>query len=195
MRYPADQKAETHKKIVEAAARSFREHGSEGQGIAALMKDLGLTHGGFYKHFESKEDLFVNAVQRGLEEIRERMLAVARGARKGEELHAIIEYYLSLEHLQHIGGGCAIAALGQEIGRQPVHIRAQINATQRATMVALSPFLPGKSVVEKRNNFFVLFSGMTGAMVMARTIADPAVQKEILAAAKKFYLDAFVAKA
>ena len=62
-------------------------------------------------------------------------------------------------------------------------------------MIALSPFLPGKSMVEKRNNFFVLFSGMAGSMVMARTIADPEVQKEFLAAAKKFYMESFVGKA
>jgi TetR/AcrR family transcriptional repressor of nem operon len=194
MRYPADHKAETHKKIVEAAARSFREHGGEGQAIAALMKDLGLTHGGFYKHFESKEDLFVDAVQRSLEEIREQMLAAAHAAPKGQELRAIIEFYLSREHLQHVGGGCAIAALGPEIGRQPVHIRARINATQRATIIAIAPFLPGSGMVEKRNKFFVLFSGMTGAMMMARTIADPVVQQEILDAAKEFYLVAFAAK-
>ena len=124
MRYPEDQKAETHKKIVEAAARSFREHGLEGLGIAALMKDLGLTHGGFYKHFESKEDLFVDAVQRGLEEIRDQMLAAAHAAPKGQELRAIIDYYLSIEHLHHLGGGCVIAALGQEISRQPLAVRA-----------------------------------------------------------------------
>lgn len=194
MRYPEDQKAETHKKIVEAAARSFREHGLEGLGIAALMKDLGLTHGGFYKHFESKEDLFVDAVQRGLEEIRDQMLAAAHAAPKGQELRAIIDYYLSIEHLHHLGGGCAIAALGQEISRQPLAVRARINVAQRANMIALSPFLPGKSMVEKRNNFFVIFSGMAGAMVMARTIADPEVQKEILAAAKKFYMESFVGK-
>jgi TetR/AcrR family transcriptional repressor of nem operon len=63
MRYPVEQKAETHDRIVEASARSFREHGSEGQGIAKLMKDLGLTHGGFYKHFESKEDRWRQSLQ------------------------------------------------------------------------------------------------------------------------------------
>ena len=62
MRYPVEQKAETHERIIEAAARSFREHGSEGQGVARLMKDAGLTHGGFYRHFESKEDLYVDAI-------------------------------------------------------------------------------------------------------------------------------------
>src|SRR5215469_6879081 len=127
MRYPAEQKAETHDKIIAAAARSFREHGSEGQGIAKLMKDVGLTHGGFYRHFESKEDLYVNAITKALDQAGDRMVAVARAAPKGEELRAIIESYLSIEHLEHTGAGCPIAALAPELGRQPASVRKRIN--------------------------------------------------------------------
>src|SRR5215472_10148601 len=109
MRYPAEHKASTREKIVNAAAQSFRERGSQGGGIASMMKDLGLTHGGFYRHFGSKEDLYVQAVTRAFQQAGDRMLEAAKRAPKGGELRAIIESYLSLEHLEHVGQGCAIA--------------------------------------------------------------------------------------
>ncbi len=97
MRYPVEQKAETHQRIIDAAARSFREHGSEGQGLARLMKDAGLTYGGFYRHFESKEDLYGSAIARGFQQAADRMVAAAARAPQGKQLRAIIEHYLSVE--------------------------------------------------------------------------------------------------
>src|SRR5277367_5547277 len=93
MRYPAQQKADTHEKILAAAARSFREHGSENNGIGQVMKELGLTKGGFYRHFESKGDLYAAAVGRAFEEQGNRLTAVAEAAPKGAELRAVIEHY------------------------------------------------------------------------------------------------------
>jgi len=194
MRYPAKQKDETHKRIVQAAAKSFREHGSEGQGIAALMKDLGLTHGGFYKHFGSKEDLFLAAVERSLEESGDRLIAAAKAAPDGQELRGIIEYYLGIEHLEHVGHGCVIAALFPEIARLPISVRAKINALMAVYMKRLLPFVPGDGVAEKQRKFRILFPSMAGVLMVARAMADPSVQKDILAAAKKFYVDAFVSK-
>src|SRR6266700_3557185 len=98
MRYPAEQKAETHEKILAAAARSFREHGSDANGIGQVMKELGMTKGGFYRHFESKGDLYAKAVARGFEETTKGLLRVAKAAPKGQELRAIIEHYLSVGH-------------------------------------------------------------------------------------------------
>ena len=117
MRYPVEQKAETHEKIIDAAARSFRERGSEGEGVARLMKDVGLTHGGFYRHFESKEDLYVDALTRGFQQAADRMIAMAANAPRGEQLRAIIETYLSVEHLEDPGGGCVLSTLAAEIAR------------------------------------------------------------------------------
>src|SRR5258708_32270300 len=105
MRYPVQQKAETHQKILSAAARSFREHGSEANGIARLMKELGLTHGGFYRHFDSKDDLYAEALAQGFKEVGDRLTAVAEAAPKAQELRAIIERYLSVEHLGDTGAG------------------------------------------------------------------------------------------
>jgi TetR/AcrR family transcriptional repressor of nem operon len=194
MKYPAEQKAETHEKIVTAAARSFRERGSLGEGIANLMKDLGLTHGGFYRHFENKEDLYVQAVTRGFQETGDRMVAAAKAAPKGGELRAIIERYLSLEHMEHAGQGCVIAALAQEIARQPPAVRSKINAAMESYRERLLPFLPGKSGLEKRKMFFILFPALAGVLMMARAITDAGARKEMLAAARQFYTEAFAGK-
>src|SRR5580704_13034969 len=115
MRYPADHKSETHEKILAAASRSFREHGSESNGIGGVMKELGLTKGGFYRHFDSKGDLYAEAVARAFEEMGDRLVATAKAAPKGQALRAMIENYLSTEHLNDPGTGCAIAALAPEL--------------------------------------------------------------------------------
>jgi TetR/AcrR family transcriptional repressor of nem operon len=191
MRYPIEQKAETHERILDAAARSFREHGSEGQGVAQLMKDAGLTHGGFYRHFESKEDLYVDAIARGFQEAADRMLAAAAKAPPGAQLRAIIEHYLSLEHLEDPGGGCVLPALAAEIARQSPAVRARINAAMRSYRERLLPFFPGNDDAEKRRQFIVLFPAMAGVLMTARAMTDPAARKETLAAARHFYINAF----
>src|SRR5260370_26443387 len=127
MRYPVEQKAETHEKILAAAARSFREHGSEMNGIGQVMKKLGLTKGGFYRHFESKGDLYASAVVRAFEELGDLLVAVAEAAPKGVEVRAVIEHYLSVKHLNAPGSGCPLASLPPEIARQPLQVRKRIN--------------------------------------------------------------------
>jgi TetR/AcrR family transcriptional repressor of nem operon len=191
MRYPIEQKAETHEKIIDTAARSFREHGSEGQGIAQLMKDAGLTHGGFYRHFESREDLYVDAVARGFQQAADRMLAAAAKAPQGAQLRAIIEHYLSLEHLEDPGGGCVLPALAAEIGRQSPAVRARINIAMKSYRERLLPFFPGEEDAEKRRQFIVLFPAMAGVLMTARAMTDLVARKETLAVARRFYLNAF----
>jgi TetR/AcrR family transcriptional repressor of nem operon len=191
MRYPVEQKAETHERIVDAAARSFREHGSEGQGLARLMKEVGLTHGGFYRHFDSKEDLYVDAIARGFQEAADRMLAAAARAAQGEQLRAIIEHYLSLEHLEHPECGCVLATLAAEIARQRPAVRARINAAMKSYRERLLPFFPGNDLVVKRRQFIVLFPAMAGVLMIARAMTDLSARKETLAEARRFFINAF----
>jgi TetR/AcrR family transcriptional repressor of nem operon len=191
MRYPVEQKAETHEKIIAAAARSFREHGSEGPGVARLMKDLGLTHGGFYRHFENKEDLYVDAIARGFQQSADKMLAAAAQAPPGRKLRAIIEHYLSPEHLEDPGSGCVLATLAADIGRQRPAVRARINAAMKSYRERLLPFIPGKDDAEKRGRFIVLFPAMAGVLMTARALTDPAARKDTLAAARSFFIGAF----
>jgi len=191
MRYPAEQKAETHEKILATAARSFRQHGSQANGIGQVMKELGLTKGGFYRHFASKGDLYAAALARAFEELGNRMIAVAEAAPKGKGMRAMIEDYLSAKHLNTPGTGCPLAALAPEIARQPLQIRKRINQSMLALRERLLPYIPGSTVEEKRGRFFVLFPGMAGVLVTARAIADRHGGERMLAAARSFYLEAF----
>jgi len=193
VRYPAEQKAETREKILSTAARSFREHGSEMNGIGQVMKELGLTKGGFYRHFESKGDLYAAAVARAFEEQGKRLVAVADAAPKGAELRAVIEHYLSAKHLRAPGTGCPLAALAAEIARQPLEVRKRIHQSMLAYRDRMLPYIPGATVEEKRGRSFILFSGMAGALVAARAIAEPQTRKRALAAARSFYVKTFAA--
>jgi TetR/AcrR family transcriptional repressor of nem operon len=191
MRYPVEQKGETHERIIDAAARSFRKHGSEGQGVARLMKDVGLTHGGFYRHFESKEDLLVDAITRAFQETADGMIAAAAKAPQGAQLRVIIERYLSVEHLENPGGGCVLSTLATDMARQRPAVRARINSAMKSYRERLLPFLPGKNDAEKRQRFIVLFPAMAGVLMTARAMTDPAAREEILSVARRFYISAF----
>jgi TetR/AcrR family transcriptional repressor of nem operon len=191
MRYPAKQKAETHEKILAAAAKSFREHGSETNGIGQVMKELGLTKGGFYRHFDSKGDLYAAAIARAFEDLGNRLTAVAKGAPKGGELRAVIEEYLSAKHLGAPGAGCPLAALAPEITRQPLAVRKRINQSMAAYRERLLPWIPGPNVEHKRARAFILLTGMAGVLVAVRALADPQGRERMLAAARSFYLETF----
>lgn len=195
MRYPAEQKSETREKILAVAARSFREHGSDINGIGKVMKELGLTKGGFYRHFESKGDLYAEAVARAFHQMGDWMVGVAKAAPKGQGLRAMIEAYLSEEHLHRRGSGCALAALGPEMSRQPLKVRKRLAQTLLAFGDRLFPYLPGRTPDEKLGCITVLLPGMAGVLVAARAIPDPQLQQRMLAAARSFYTKAFAAEA
>jgi TetR/AcrR family transcriptional repressor of nem operon len=116
---------------------------------------------------------------------------VAAKAPHGEQLRAIIEHYLSMEHLEDPGGGCVLSTLAAEIARQRPAVRARINAAMKSYRERLLPFLPGKDDAEKRRQFIVLFPAMAGVMMTARAMTDPAARKETLSVAKRFYISAF----
>src|ERR1700748_2816764 len=112
MRYSLEHKTHNHEKILSVAARSFREQGADSSGIGTVMKKVGLTKGGFYRHFENKDDLFVEAVARAFEEMGDGLIKTAESAPKGHALRAIIEKYLSIKHANMPGAGCVLSALG-----------------------------------------------------------------------------------
>ena len=132
MRYSAEHKAANHENILSVAARSFREDGGDNSGIGAVMKKAGLTKGGFYRHFESKDDLFVEAVARAFDEMGRAMVEVAKSAPEGQALRAIIEHYLSPRHANSPGTGCVLSALGPDLAREPVAVRRRIEAPLEA---------------------------------------------------------------
>jgi TetR/AcrR family transcriptional repressor of nem operon len=155
------------------------------------MQDLDLTHGGFYRHFDSKEELLAEAVARSFEDIFARFSGAVKKAPAGSELKTIIEQYLSLEHCANPGDGCPMAALASEIARYPRTLRVKIDRALAHNIQRLAKFLPGATDAERQSNCRVLLSGMGGALTLARATADPELRKTILQAAKDFYIKAF----
>ena len=121
--------AENRRRILVAATQLFREHGIDGTGVDAITEAAGLTHGAFYSQFESKQAVVAEALRLVLDESRERWARNARGEDKGELLERFIDTYLSEDHRDSPGVGCAVAALGSEIARQPKKIRAAFSKT------------------------------------------------------------------
>ena len=193
MRYPVAQKAENHEKILAMAARSFREHGGDTSGIGTVMKNVGLTKGGFYRHFKSKDDLFVEAVARAFDEMGSGMLEAAKSAPQGQALRAIIERYLSPGHANSPGIGCAFAALGPELARKPLSVRKRIEAVREAYRERLIPFVPGQTREEKLANFQLLFPAMAGVLTNVRMTLSPRKREEMLHDARNFFIKCFAA--
>jgi TetR/AcrR family transcriptional regulator, transcriptional repressor for nem operon len=191
MRYRPEQKQETRRRIVRAASRRFRSHGGEGITIADLMRDLRLTHGGFYRHFASKQELYAEAIAEALRESEARLSQAAEAAPRGSELRVLIKTYLSLEHCRDAGQGCLYAALASEIGRRPRAVRAAFEAALAQHTQNMARFLPGNTAEEREQNSVLLFSGMAGALNVARAVNDDRQRQRILDISRDFYIKAF----
>jgi TetR/AcrR family transcriptional regulator, transcriptional repressor for nem operon len=191
MRYSREHKAQNHEKILSMAARSFRERGGDSSGIGTVMKKVGLKKGGFYRHFGSKDDLFVEAVARALDETGRGMVEVAKSAPEGQALRAIIERYLSIGHANSPGSGCVRAALGPELARKPLAVRKRIEALLEAYRERLSPFMPGQTREEKLAKCRLLFPSMAGVLMMVRVIPDPQRREQRLREARNFFMKCF----
>jgi TetR/AcrR family transcriptional repressor of nem operon len=191
MRYSSEHKAQTHEKILSVAARSFRESGGDSSGIGTVMKKVGLQKGGFYRHFKSKDDLFVAAMARALEETGRAMEEIAKSAPEGQGLRAIIERYLSVAHANSPGSGCVRAALGPELARKPLSVRKRMEALLEAYRERLSPFVPGRTREERLEKCRLLLNSMAGVLMMVRVIPDPQSREQRLTEARNFFIKSF----
>ena len=191
MRYSLEHKAQNHENILSVAARSFREHGGDSSGIGTVMKKVGLTKGGFYRHFKSKDDLLVEAVARAFDEMGGGMVEAAKSAPEGQALRAMIERYLSSRHANSPGAGCVLSALGPELARKPLSVRKRIEALQDAYRERLLPFVPGRTREEKLAKCRLLFSSMVGVLMMARITSDPQKREQRLSEARNFFIKSF----
>ena len=191
MRYSREHKAQNHEKILSMAARSFRERGGDSSGIGTVMKKVGLKKGGFYRHFKSKDDLFVEAVARALDETGSGMVEVAKSAPGGQALRAIIERYLSVGHANSPGSGCVRAALGPELARKSLSVRKRIESLLDAYRERLSPFFPGETREERLAKCRLLFPSMAGVLMMVRVIPNPERREQRLMEARNFFIKCF----
>ena len=173
------QKAKTHKRIVSIASKKFREEGLAGVGIAELMKEAGLTVGGFYKHFDSRDDLVVEAVSSAFGGWKRRVDAAASGG-TSVSLAKLIDSYLNETHRDNPGTGCAFSALAPEIARSDKRTRAVTSEQVRNDIQLIATLLPGEDKRTARSQAILTFSALVGAMSLARAVSDEALSREIL---------------
>ena len=173
------EKAKTHKRIVSIAAKRFREEGLAGIGIAELMKEAGLTVGGFYKHFDSRDDLVAEAVSSAFGGWKRRVDAAASGGPPVSSAK-LIDDYLNEAHRDNPGTGCAFSALAPEIARSDKRTRALTSEQVRNDIQLIAALLPGKDKRTARSQAILTFSALVGAMSLARAVSDEALSREIL---------------
>ena len=191
MRYRPEHKLETHQKIVKDASRRVRAEGLTGAAVSAVMKDAGLTHGGFYKHFESKDDLLLESLREGFREIEDALAHAAEQSPSGEAWKAIVKTYLSLDLCEHPERGCPLAALAPELARADKKMKPQIAGELVNYKSRMLPFMPGRRSAEKERAFFVIFSTMIGAIEIARMLPERAMREKVLASTRDFLLGSF----
>lgn len=181
MRYPAEETAKKHERILGEAARLFRERGFSGTNVAEIMRAAELTHGGFYAHFGSKEELAAAAVGRAMAQSVERIAELSEAA--PDPKRAFLDAYLSAAHCAAPGEGCAIAALGTEIARHPA-ARAPFTAELKRRIESLAGRFRWRGGGTARQNAIHLLSAAVGAVILARAADDPELSEEILAAVR-----------
>jgi TetR/AcrR family transcriptional repressor of nem operon len=191
MRYQPEHKVEVHQKIVKDASRRVRAEGLNGAAVATVMRDTGLTHGGFYKHFESKDELLLESLTDAFRDFSDTLIHVALESRTKPAWKAIVKAYLSLEFCDRPEHGCPLAALAPELGRVDKKMRMQILPQLVNYKDRMVPFMPGRRTADKESAFFSIFSTMMGATEIARMLPEPAMREKVLASARDFLLRSF----
>jgi TetR/AcrR family transcriptional repressor of nem operon len=179
----------THDRIVEVAARAIRRSGYAGTGVADIMKEAGLTHGGFYAHFASREALLAEAADRAGAEAVRLSADIAAGAAPGQSLRAMMHAYLSQEHLEGVENGCPVSALGSEMHRQAPEVRHAATRHIKEMIDVVARQLPDWGTPDAHERAMFMVTSMIGTMVMARAVDDPRLSKALRDAALNHFSD------
>lgn len=174
-----DRRSATHQRILEAAGRLFRQHGVDGVGVDAVMKEAGLTHGGFYLHFPSKEVLAAEVAQSLLERAAERWDRISHDHPRQEALEQIVANYLDSERIA-AGSCCVLTTLGPDVARRDAS-KGAVHGALNGMIGALARCLPGR----RRERALAKLSTLVGAVVLARMADDPVLAQAILDAARE----------
>ena len=169
-------------RIVDVAGELFREKGFDGIGLNELMQAAGLTRGGFYGHFESKDELASLACERALAANNHYWEELAAKP-PAEALQALVGFYLSDQHCQHMAHGCAIAALAGDVARAGPALQGPFEAGVENFLQVLEPLVRGQGAAERREQALATLSQLVGALVLARAVRSPALSKDLCAAA------------
>jgi TetR/AcrR family transcriptional regulator, transcriptional repressor for nem operon len=182
MRHSKAEKARTHKRIVAIASKRFREQGLDGIGIAELMKEAGLTVGGFYKHFKSRDDLVAESVGSALGFWKGQLVATASGG-PPVTYESLVDDYLSETHRNHPGTGCPVGALAGDIARSDKRTRAIVTRQIRDDIELVATMIRDtneKHKVTARSQAILTYCALVGAIGVARAVSDEQLSREIL---------------
>jgi AcrR family transcriptional regulator len=182
---PTRSKEATHDRIVDAAARAIRRSGYDGTGVAGVMKDAGLTHGGFYAHFPSREAMLAEAADRAGGEGVAMMERIAASLPPQEALPAMMQAYLSIEHLDAIETGCATAALGSEMPRQAPKVRRAATRRIKEMIDLVSRQSPNWGQPDAHEHALVTVATLVGTLVLARAVDESKLSDALRDAALK----------
>ena len=172
-----DEKKANHERIVEIAAARMRQSGTEAPGVAEIMREAGLTHGGFYKHFSSRDELVAEAAEHAFASSARRTDDALDGAE--DPLASFVDAYLSADHRDTPATGCAVAGLGPDAARGDERIRAQFGAGVQGYLARLEHMLGS------REDAVVALSSMVGALLLSRAVDDPELSEEFLAGVRE----------
>ena len=187
MRYDPEHKTQTRDRIVRNAARKLRAEGLSGPGVASVMKASGLTVGGFYKHFRSKDELLAEAIAQAFSDSNKKIYSSLQKVPSEDRWKEIIRLYLSTEHCDHPDTGCPVAALAPEIARAKFSVRKRIAGLMKEWV----EFMPGATATERERNFLVIFSAMAGAVSIARILTESVDRQKVLAGMREHLLQSF----
>jgi TetR/AcrR family transcriptional regulator, transcriptional repressor for nem operon len=180
MRYEKGHKEQTRRRIVEAASERFRADGIDAVGVVSLMSDVGLTQGGFYNHFGSKEDLVRDAIVTGFDDVRQQMLERIESSR-AEPHRALINAYLSPDHRDNAGAGCVAASLAAEVARREHDTRAVFSQGFTDMVELMASSLPSTVRGRRRRTMATtVMASMAGSLALARAVAEPGMADELL---------------
>jgi TetR/AcrR family transcriptional repressor of nem operon len=174
-------KAESHERIVKVAAGVFRELGIDGISLADLMQSAGLTHGGFYRHFDSRDELVAEAVERALKDSSAVADAVAANPRA--TIAALVDAYLSLVHRDNIASSCAVTALANDVARSTARVRSAYSHQVGHYVDLIMKLIEHVPQKKRRAAALAALATLVGAVSMARAVNDDALSREILKSA------------
>jgi TetR/AcrR family transcriptional regulator, transcriptional repressor for nem operon len=184
MRYSREHKLETHARIVKKASVRLREKGAHGIGVADLMKDAGLTHGGFYAHFASREALLIEAFAHAMDRGTEHWRKLAERTPPDKRLATIVDSYLTTLHRDDPGHGCAIPTLGAEIARESPKARKAFAARLEQMIEMLADQIPELPRKAARKQAMAAIATMMGTVVLSRIAGTGDFSDEILGAGR-----------
>ncbi|MEZ0232061.1 MAG: TetR/AcrR family transcriptional regulator [Methylophilaceae bacterium] len=181
----SNRKEITHTRIVETAARAIRRSGYDGTGVADIMKEAGLTHGGFYAHFASRDAMLAEAANRAGEETTAIAKKIFAEVPQDQALRALMNAYLSYEHIANIETGCSLAALGSEMPRQAPEVRKASTRRIKEMIALIESQLSDQP--NAREDALVMVSAMVGTLLLARAVEDPELSDAFREATLKHY--------